>query len=305
MNSDYKVSIVVICYNQEDYIEETLNSLINQKTDFNFQLIVSDDSSTDSTLDKCLKLKNKFPNKIKVLSNSNNIGMVKNAISAWSACDTEFIAFCEGDDYWIDEEKLQKQVQFLQNNESYGMIFTDSNALEVRSGNIIEKYFSKKNKMKDGIISNELILQSFVPTLTVCYRTKYIKSFLDEINPIERSWKMLDTPLAIYVSYHSLAKYDPYSSAVYRIHQESSSSFQDFDKKIDFLLSKINMKIFFLKKFNAEEYMYVKVLSQSLLSFISIIYNHGFPKQSSKVKAFTFLIMESLKQVFKKVTRMQ
>ena len=56
-------SIVVICYNQENYIEETLNSLISQKTDFNFQIIISDDSSTDSTLEKCIKFKNRYPEK--------------------------------------------------------------------------------------------------------------------------------------------------------------------------------------------------------------------------------------------------
>ena len=85
--------------------------------------------------------------------------------------------------------------------------------------------------MKDGNISNELILESFIPTPTVCYRTKYVKSFLSEINPIERDWKMLDTPLAIYVSYHSLAKYLQYSSAMYRAHKESSSSFKALIQK--------------------------------------------------------------------------
>ncbi len=247
MIPDKIASIVVICYNQENYIEETLSSLINQKTDFNFQIIISDDSSTDSSLEKCFKFKNRYPDKIKILSNKTNMGMVKNAVLAWSKCDTEFVAFCEGDDYWIDKDKLQKQVDFLRNNKSYGMIFTDCDMLEVESKNIINKYFSKKNKMKDGNISNELILESFIPTPTVCYRTKYVKSFLNDINPIEKDWKMLDTPLAIYVSYHSFAKYLPYSSAMYRAHKESSSSFQSFDLKIEFLVSKIKMKMFLLK----------------------------------------------------------
>ena len=139
-------SIVVICYNQENYIEETLNSLISQKTDFNFQIIISDDSSTDSTLEKCIKFKNRYPEKIKLLSNKTNMGMVKNAILAWSQCDTEFVAFCEGDDYWIDKDKLQKQVDFLRDNKSYGMIFTDCDMFEVESKNIINRYFSKKIK---------------------------------------------------------------------------------------------------------------------------------------------------------------
>ena len=122
--------------------------------------------------------------------------------------------------------------------------------------------------------------------------------FVQELHLVKRDlkdWKMLDTPLAIYVSYHSFAKYLPYSSAMYRAHKESSSSFQSFDLKIEFLVSKIKMKMFFVKRFDLSSKIYRKVLSSSFLSFLSIVYNDGFPKKSNKKVQLILFFYESIK----------
>jgi len=301
-----KATIIVISFNQEKYIEETINSLLNQKTTFDYSIFISDDCSNDKTYEKCLAYQKKYPSRINLISHNKNLGMMKNIIFAYENCDTEYVAICEGDDYWTDQNKLQKQVDFLEDNRDYGLVFSDSDALDVKNNNIIRRYFSKRHKILDGKITEDLILNSFIPTPTVCYRYKFVDSFLKSIDPIKEGWKMFDTPLAIYVSHYSKSKYLPISTSMYRIHPSSSSNFLKFDQKIEFLLSKIKMKMFFAKRFDLSNKIYRKVLSSSFLSFLSIIYNNGFPKKSNKKVQLILFFYESIKQILiKKILKIK
>lgn len=118
MDNDEKplVSICCITYNQEKYIAQCLDGFLMQKTTFPFEIVISNDCSTDNTYEIINKYKEKYSYLFKDVSPSKNLGSINNFYYTLSECTGKYIAFCEGDDYWIDENKLQMQVDVLEAN---------------------------------------------------------------------------------------------------------------------------------------------------------------------------------------------
>lgn len=114
-----KVSACIITYNHEKYIRECLEGAINQIIDYEYEIVISDDKSSDNTLQICLEYASKYPNLIRILPSEFNLGMIGNWIKSISNCKGKYIALCEGDDYWTDPLKLKKQVDFLEENGGY------------------------------------------------------------------------------------------------------------------------------------------------------------------------------------------
>jgi glycosyltransferase involved in cell wall biosynthesis len=109
----YKVSVLMLTFNQEKYVNEAIKGVMNQETEFTFQLVIGDDCSTDQTLQICKKWQGRYPSRIVILENERNKGLQQNFIRTYNACNCVYMAICEGDDYWIDKHKLQRQVKFL------------------------------------------------------------------------------------------------------------------------------------------------------------------------------------------------
>ncbi len=118
-----KVSVLVATYNQEKYIAKTLQSVANQKTDFEYEVIVGDDASKDSTGKIVEEFGKKYPDIIRPVVREKNIGAYRNFLDLLGRAKGEYLALLEGDDYWIDEEKLQKQVTFLDSHPDHVAVF--------------------------------------------------------------------------------------------------------------------------------------------------------------------------------------
>ncbi|WP_432409976.1 glycosyltransferase family 2 protein [Rasiella sp. SM2506] len=125
------VSVVVTTYNHQEYIVECLESILMQKTTFPFEIILGDDESLDDTREICKQYASRYPDTIRLFLrnrkdvihiNGNPTGRY-NFIENLKACESEYIALCEGDDYWTDPLKLQKQVDFMEKNLDYGICF--------------------------------------------------------------------------------------------------------------------------------------------------------------------------------------
>ena len=127
-NKQPKVIIWCLTYNQKDYIRDALNGFVMQQTDFSFEVVVHDDASTDGTTDIVMDYARRYPDIIKPMIEKENqwqVGGLKHIINIMNErhrCG-KYIAFCEGDDYWTDSNKLQRQVDFLDNNPDYSMCF--------------------------------------------------------------------------------------------------------------------------------------------------------------------------------------
>jgi glycosyltransferase involved in cell wall biosynthesis len=113
------VSICCITYNHEKFLAQAIDSFVMQKTNFEFDIVIGNDCSTDGTSQILKYYQQKYPGKIKVVNTEKNTGTIANLIGCTALCNGKYIALCEGDDFWTDPYKLQKQVDFLEANSSY------------------------------------------------------------------------------------------------------------------------------------------------------------------------------------------
>lgn len=123
--NDVIVSVAIITYNQEDNIENALLSVLEQDTNFNYEIIVGDDCSTDKTSEICRKYEQKYPGKVKHIKNEKNLGYINNLLNVFSKCTGEFIAILEGDDLWVSPGKLEDQVRVFRQNKNLSLCFTN------------------------------------------------------------------------------------------------------------------------------------------------------------------------------------
>ncbi|MDP9080737.1 MAG: glycosyltransferase [Bacteroidota bacterium] len=113
------VSICCITYNQDKFLAKAIDSYMMQKTDFEFDIVIGNDCSSDGTREILEHYKEKYADKIKVISSDKKMGTISNLISCNGLCKGKYIAFCKGDDIWADPNKLQKQVDLLETNPKY------------------------------------------------------------------------------------------------------------------------------------------------------------------------------------------
>ena len=137
------VSVHMITYNHEPFIRQAIEGVMMQKTDFEFELVIGEDASQDRTREICFEYQKKCPDKIRVLWWHENLRKVKhptggNGRRVMAHCRGEFIAFCEGDDYWIDPLKLQKQVDVFRAHPNIGCCFCAASLLKAETGTIQE-----------------------------------------------------------------------------------------------------------------------------------------------------------------------
>lgn len=168
------ISICILCYNHQDYIEKCLDSALNQKTDFAYEIVLGDDCSTDRSVDICVEYQKRYPKKIRLFLNETNQGLIRNYVNLLSQCRGSFIAICAGDDYWCDENKLQKQVSFLSNHPDYSMCFTNAFVESINNGvtkrrEVFSDTFGNLGEDKEysGV---EVALKRTIPASSVIFR---------------------------------------------------------------------------------------------------------------------------------------
>ena len=168
-----KVSVAFITYNHEPFIRQALESVLMQKTDFPFEIVIGEDCSTDGTREIVKEYKEKYPDKIKIITSGSNVGPMPNVVRTYKACKGKYIAILEGDDYWTDPEKLQKQVDLMEANPEYSMCFTDRSVVD-RQGKLLKKN-TVPEKMKRTLESKDIIGNYTPPTQTVLFRRACLK----------------------------------------------------------------------------------------------------------------------------------
>lgn len=169
------LSVVMITYKHENYIKKAIDSVLNQETNFEFELLISNDNSPDSTDEIILKIVRDHPKSscIKYINNKINIGMMSNFTNTLKKSKGKYIALCEGDDYWTDRQKLQKQVDFLEANTDFAICFHNVN---IDKNNSIEKD-TITNVPRTITSIEDLSKGNYIHTCSVVYRNNMFKSY--------------------------------------------------------------------------------------------------------------------------------
>ncbi len=172
-----KLNIALLTYNHAEFIERALNSVLNQKTNFPFLIIVGDDGSTDGTQDILKSYLKKYPDQIKLLLSPKNFGVFHNIHKLLKACTAPYIAILEGDDYWSYPNKLQAQVDFLVHHPNYQGCFHDTlievenNELNLKTNQYFSgfRYYSQFNQYNTDFHPWDLITRTIIPTSALVF----------------------------------------------------------------------------------------------------------------------------------------
>lgn len=220
-NNKILVSIRCLVYNHEPFLRQCLDGFVMQKTNFRFEAIVHDDASTDGSAAIIREYAEKYPDIIKPIYETENryskhdgsLGRIINA-----ACRGKYIAMCEGDDYWIDPLKLQKQVDILEHHKNVYLVYTGFDTVD-ESSNLINRplYDDFMKKSKSGDIFRALLHGNFILTLTICYRKEVLVQY-------EKNNVKLDYSLFLQAASMGDVVYLPSKSGCYRLNRKGAMS---------------------------------------------------------------------------------
>ncbi|BDU23558.1 glycosyl transferase [Flavobacterium sp. GSB-24] len=238
------VSVVMITYGQENYIRKAVESILMQKCDFAVEFVLANDCSPDGTHHVIEDIIKNHPNGswIKYFRHEHNLGMMSNFIFALKQCSGSYIAMCEGDDYWTDPLKLQKQVSFLDANPEYVLCFHQVDLLNL-NGDIVDDFITKVPEDYETI-ETLASLGNYIHTPSVVFRNIIRKfPFEFELSPIG------DYFLYLMLAEHGKLKFLQEKMAVYR------HGVGVFSSTSEIAITKNNLKLFtcLLSYLNNEE----------------------------------------------------
>lgn len=210
-NAAPMLSVLCLTYNHEAFVAETLESFLNQEVNFDFEVVVADDCSSDGTVAVVERFRDRFGKRLRLLQSDVNLGVTRNFRRALGACQGRYVAMCEGDDYWRGREKLQRQVDFLEANQDFVMSFHDATMLGPHP-------YDGHNPIPARLRrdASRIALQRTRPisTLTVCFRN-LLKTLPAELDHAP----VLDLCLWSLLGHHGKGKYQSdIEPAAYRVH---------------------------------------------------------------------------------------
>lgn len=230
------VSICVLTYNQEGTIAQTLNSLLNQICDFDFEILIGEDCSSDRTLEICREFQALYPKKLRVIAAPSNLGVTRNFCAVTKWVSGKYMAFCGGDDFWHNPSKLALQVGFMEAHRDYGLVHSRCNFLCDATGEVKE---FERNDHHSGKVFEEILIGTYgIITVTALLRTSDFRKYVELEENIKKGYLMEDHPMWLDISYHSLVGYIPVSLATYRVNAESVSHSTNPAKDLAFMSSR-------------------------------------------------------------------
>jgi glycosyltransferase involved in cell wall biosynthesis len=173
-----KLSVCIFAYNLEKFIGQAIESVLSQITDFDYEIVIGEDCSKDSTREIVLGYQHKYPDKIRVLCNKQNLGIMENYSHSINQCKGEFIALLDGDDYWLSNRKLQKQVDYLTANPAYSLCFHDAKILNTNEQWDDETCCGAGHKKI--VTFEDVVCDVHIPTSSLVFRRSALTNFPPE-----------------------------------------------------------------------------------------------------------------------------
>ncbi|MDF1584652.1 MAG: glycosyltransferase [Methyloprofundus sp.] len=234
------VSVWMIAYNHEKFISEAIEGVLMQKTTFPIELIIGEDGSTDKTALIIKEYVKKYPDLIKARYNMPNIGMMPNMVKTLQECSAKYIALCEGDDYWTDSNKLQRQVNFLEANTDFSICYHNISILE--GNQLTDSHVPVYNK--DFLTIVDLAKENCIHTPTCVFRNNLFDQFPEFFNSCPAG----DYALHLLNAQYGKIKYLPEKMAVYRRHPGGVWAGRELTSKLNAWLDVLTPLINYFKE---------------------------------------------------------
>jgi len=220
------ISVAVITYNQEDTIAQTLDSILMQKGDFDLELVIGEDCGTDDTWKICNEYAEKYPQVVRLMPNTHNLGIMANYARTVLACSGEFIGEIAGDDYYYDDHALAKQLAFLQQHPDYGFMTVNGFRYYVRRNKMVLG-LSPMHPAEDGDVKSFYFSENYnggvyATPVGVMFRRSLLQ-YVDFEEIISRKLPVEDYPLQAIFSQHTKFGWIPDPLVVYRVYKESAT----------------------------------------------------------------------------------
>lgn len=252
MQSEKKLNVLLVTYNHEKFIKETLDSILMQKTEFDFNIIVADDKSTDDTVKiiKDIEKESKIP--FVYLNSNENVGITKNYKRGFAACDAKYVAVMEGDDIWTSPYRLQRHVDFLELHQECTMSFNRYIVGDFENSKFHLQPFWAPEKEYQLITSRDLAKDNIIGNFSNCV---YRKKELDKLPTKMFDLVSYDWFTNIMVGRYGMIAYLTENMNIYRIHSNGQWSGKSQEENLKNLIETIDEYDKFTKGMFHNEFM--------------------------------------------------
>ena len=224
------VSIVIPSYNRKDIICKTIDSILNQECDFEFEIVISDDNSNDGVRSILTEYQNKSPEKFVLIYQKQNVGLGANWATAIKYCRAKYIANCDNDDYWHNKKKLQMQVDFLNSNPEYGVCHTYHRNFYKSKNRIIEYNFNNNDKITEPLYLAIFYLRGFsCCNSSIVYRKEAIDKYITIEDYIKYRFTIQDWNTWVILAYYTKFYCLPVSTTTVLIDNDSITRNSDYN----------------------------------------------------------------------------
>ncbi|MBQ7484325.1 MAG: glycosyltransferase [Bacteroidaceae bacterium] len=249
------VSVVVITYNQEEYIARALDSILMQKCSIPFEIIIGEDCSTDRTGEICARYAKQYPDKITLFRNSPNKGLLNNYFDCILACKGKYVADCAGDDFWVDEHKIEKLYTLMEQHPDVTMAHTGYAVYNENTGVASTPLgYQSEAYIKDGKSMLQDIICPKVPMMiqSTMFRMKPLLETYNEDSALFRNKDLPCEDMPIFASLASKGKiaYIPDITQYYSIGHDSLSNNIDETKQFHFVKRMTRLTNYLAEKYN-------------------------------------------------------
>ncbi len=225
-SDDVVVSVATTTYNHEAYIAEAIESVLRQETDFAVELVIGEDCSTDGTRAIVQAYAERFPGRIRLLLAERNQGLTANHCAVLDACTGKYVALLDGDDYWVDPTKLQRQVAMLESDPELAICF--HNVLVLRENQPSQPRLFCPESQKELSTLEDILRYNFIPACSCVFR----RGLYGKLPHWYHTLPWVDWPLHILNARHGDIGYINAVMAVYRLHSSNVSRTQWHPKLI-------------------------------------------------------------------------
>lgn len=238
---DIKASIIIITYNQSESIGRAIESVLAQECGFRYEIVIGNDGSSDGTRQVCERYASLYPDKIRLMPEAPNKGIVDNYFDCLASCCGEYITDCAGDDTWGDASRLQKQVDYLDTHPGDMAVISDweiDNGMEIRNTRNMSEYSKFRKNMSGRFIMHAVLsTMGIFPLLSaMLYRREPVTEILskDSARLCRKEWGCEDVPLIAAIGSLGDVGYVPVTAYRYSIVAGGISTARNFGKLFDF-----------------------------------------------------------------------